>query len=631
MLEFIRTHRRLMQLLLLLLILPSFALFGLQSYTRFHDETNIVAQVNGQAITQEDWDRAYIEQIDRLKQMLGSQFDQKLFDTPEAKQNVLENLITKRVMMVEAEHNRMTVSNQALQQVILAIPGLTTSEGRFDVERYKALLAAQGLTPLIYENRLKQELLLQQINAAIQATAFAPKSVIDRLSDLNEQEREVQELLFKASDYLSQVKLTDQMLKSFYDSNIKQFEIPEQVKVEYVVLDKAALATQISVSDNDIKSYYEQNMQRYRIEEQRRASHILIEVKKNSSEDAQLAAKAKAEALLLEARKNPGSFAKLAKENSQDPGSAERGGDLDFFSRGMMVKPFEDAVFNLKQGDISEMIKSDYGYHIIQLTGIKPATVKPIDEVKSEISTEIKKQQAGKKYTELVEIFTNSVYEQADSLKSIADKLKLKLEIATGIMRAPNPAFPLNAPFNNPKFLQALFSDDLIKNKHNTEAVEVAPNTLIAGRILEYKPVTTRRFEDVLPIVQQQLKSLEAMNLAKKIGQEKLIEIKTQSQAIGFSQPKTISRVKNQAIHAAAVNDIMKMDVSKLPAYVGVELPEQGYAIYRINKLMQPTETNAIRRQTERQKIANNLAQQEMHAYIQTLKKKAKVKILQPH
>lgn len=630
MFEFIRTHQRLMQFLLLLFIFPSFAFFGLEGYTRMSDGDNAVAKVAGQSITQQEWDAAQREQMERFRQMFGAQFDAAMFDTPQAKQGILENLIAQKSLAAEAARNRLSVSDQTLQQTVLAIPDLKTPDGKFDSERYKALLAVQGMTPAIYEARLRQDLALQQVNAAIQTTGFAPKSVATRLSDINEQEREVQELIFKASDHAPQVKITDDMLKDFYGKNGGQFEIPEQVKAEYVVLDSDAVAAQIAVTDADIKSHYEQNAKRYSIDEQRRASHILIAVNKDASGVEKAAAKAKAEKLLVQLRKNPEDFAKLAKENSQDPGSAERGGDLDFFGKGMMVKPFEDTAYKLRQGEISDLVQSDFGYHIVRLTAIKPATVKTLDEVRSDIATDIRKQLAAKKFAELRETFTNMVYEQADSLKPVADKLKLKIETVSNLTREPNPAAGPKAPFNHPKFLSAIFSDETIKSKRNTEAVEVTPNTLIAGRITEYKPVTKRPFEEVKPVVRERVLQIEAENLAKKAGADKLAELKSKGDAKGLAEAKMISRTKKAGLRNEAFTALMKADVSKLPVYLGVELPTQGYGVYRINKVMQPATTDVARRQAEQQQIADALAQQEMFAYIEVLKKKAKVKILKP-
>src|SRR5450631_3883303 len=205
MFEFIRTHQRLMQIMLMLIIFPSFAFFGLQSYTSIRGDDNAVAKVAGQSISQQEWDAAQREQMDNFRQRFGDKFDPKMFDTPDAKLNILDNLISQRVLAVTAVQEHLSISDQTLQRTILGIPGMTV-DGKFDSERYKSLLATQGMTPAMYEARLRHDLTLQQVNTAIQASAFAPKSVANRLSDLNDQEREVQELLFKSADYLSAVK-----------------------------------------------------------------------------------------------------------------------------------------------------------------------------------------------------------------------------------------------------------------------------------------------------------------------------------------------------------------------------------------------------------------------------------------
>ncbi|MBC7499192.1 MAG: SurA N-terminal domain-containing protein, partial [Herminiimonas sp.] len=546
MFEFIRSHQRLMQFALLLFIVPSFAFVGLESYSRFGDGDNVIAKVGGQSITKPEWDAAQREQMERFRQMFGAQFDPKMFDTPEARKGILDNLIGQRALAVEASADNLAVSDLTLQQTILAIPGMTGPDGKFDSERYKSALAAQGMTPSMYESRLRQDLVLQQVNSAVQATAFSPKTVSARLSDLNDQERAVQELAFKASDFASQVKITDDMLKDYYSKNATQFEVPEQAAAEYVVLNSDTISSQIVVTDADIKTYYDNNLkQRYMVEEQRRASHILIALKKDASTADKTAAKAKADKLLAQVRQTPSAFADVAKKNSDDPGSAERGGDLDFFAKGMMVKPFSDAAYSMKQGDISDVVKSEFGYHIIQVTAIKPAQVKPLDDVKADITAEIKKQLAAKKYAELAEIFTNTVYEQADSLKPVADKLKLTIQSAANLNRKPSAAAAPGAPFNNDKFLTALFADDVVKNKHNTEAVAVAPNTLISGRIVDYKPATKRPFEQVQAVIRERVMQIEAVKLAKKAGEEKLAALKGKDDAAGFAELKVASRNKN--------------------------------------------------------------------------------------
>ena len=389
-----------------------------------------------------------------------------------------------------------------------------------------------------------------------------------------------------------------------------------------------ALAAQVSVSDAELQSYYEQNKTaKYSTQEQRRASHILLNLKKDASAAEQKTVKAKAEALLVELRKKPETFAAVAKANSQDS-SADRGGDLDFFGKGAMVKPFEDAANKLKVGEISELVQTEFGIHIIQLTALKPGTVKSFDDVKSQILDEVKKQKASKLYAEAAESFTNIVYEQSDSLKPVAEKLKLKIETISGLNRQPNPNLPATVPANSAKFLNAIFSDESLKKKRNTEAVEVAPATLVAGRIVDYKAASKRPFEEVKASILAKLTQTEAAALVKKEGESKLSGLKAVDSTTGFSESKVISILKNSNVRGDATALIMKADVQKLPAFVGLEVAGLGYSIYRIAKVTAGT-PDPTRRATEQQQLTNAISQQDVYSYVEVLKQKAKVKINQ--
>ena len=628
MLEFIRTHQRLMQFILLLIIFPSFAFLGIESYLRMSDKEPPVAKVAGQNITQREWDAAQARQIERFKQVFGEQFNQNMFDSPEARQGVLENLLAQRAMSSHVVENNLTVSNDTLRNTIAEIPGLKNPDGQFDKQRYQQLLAAQGLTPEKFEAGLRHDLAVQQINAVVQGTAFSPKSVVARVSSLNQQAREVQELVLTLQSFRSQVKITDAMAEEYYKQHPAQFELPEIVKAEVVVFNPDVIEARIVVSDADIKAYYDQNLARYKTDEQRRASHILIAAGKDAPAADKAAAKAKAEKILAQLRKSPNDFAKLAKENSQDPGSAERGGDLDFFGKGMMVKPFEEAAYALKEGEISEVVQSDFGFHIIRLTALKAATTRPLSEVKANITDEIRRQQVGKKYSEMAEIFTNMVYEQPDSLKPVAEKLGLKIETISGLTRKPTTAYPKTAAYNQPKFLSAIFSDEATKNKRNTEAIEVGPRFLIAGRVVDYKPVTHSPLAQVRQQVEESIMLLETEKLALKTGEAKLAELRNGGTA-EFSAAKAISRNNNSSTPPPAVYAIMKADANKLPAFVGVNLGGMGYRIFRINKIVEQPADEASAK-SEEQQVNEFLAAQEMAAYLGVIKKRANAEILKP-
>lgn len=625
MFEFIRTNKRWLYGVLLLLIIPSFVFVGMESY-QSNDTGTGVATVDGQKITQQQWEEAQRRQIDQARQMMGPQFDQKLFESAEAKQAILNNLVGERAINAELARAHITVGDAALQKQIMQIEQFRLPDGGFDMEGYKTALAAQGMTPAMFEQQLRRDLAVQQLSGSIQATAFAPRSVSGRLSDINDQEREVQELQFPLATYLPQVKVTDDMVKAYYDKNAQLFQIPEQIKAEYVVFDQSAVEGQVEVSDAEVADAYNKNIKNYTTPEQRTASHILITASRDASAADQAAAKKKAEAVLAEVRAKPNDFAAIAKANSQDPGSAQNGGDLGVVEKGLFVKSVEDAIYALKEGETSGLVQSEFGWHIIKLTGIKPATQKSLDDAKAEIAAELRKQKMASKYSELAELFTNTVYEQSDSLKPIADKLKLQVQTADNLTRTPNPALG-EAPVNNAKFLTALFANDSVKNKRNTEAVEVAPSVLVSGRVVEFRPATKRALADVEAQIRQRVTLEEASRMAREAGEAKLKAARASGDATGFGAATTVSRTRQPTINQTGAIAVLKADVSKLPAYVGVEVPGSGYAVYRIAKVSQPAEPDAARRKQESDQIGQLVGQQQMYDYVEALKTKAKAKI----
>jgi peptidyl-prolyl cis-trans isomerase D len=626
MFEFIRTHQRLMQFLLLLLILPSFVLVGVSQYER-RGNNDGVATVDGRSITQQEWESAQRRQIEQARAMMGPQFDQKLFDTPEAKQEVLDGLVAERAINAEVARNHLTVSDASLQKAIIEQTGMRKPDGSFDLDAYKAFLTSQGMTAEAFQERVRYQMAVQQLASAMQASAFAPRAVANRLSDINDQQREVQEMLFPAASFASQVKVTDDMIKAYYDKNAALFQVPEQIKAEYVVFNSEAVEKQVNVTDAEILDAYNKNKARFATPEKRTASHILITVPKDAKPADDAAAKAKAQAVLAEVQKSPNDFAKIAKAQSQDPGSAELGGDLGVVEKGLFDKPVEDAIFQLKEGEVSGLVRSSFGYHIVKVTKVVPAVQKSLEEAKPEIVADLKKTKMSAKYSELAETFTNTVYEQSDSLKPVADKLGLTIQTAEGLTRKPAPGQG-NALLNNEKFLNAIFSQDAIANKRNTEAVEVAPSTLVSGRVLEFKPATKRPLAEVQDQIRQRVTQEEEMRLARQAGEAKLAAAKASGDATGFGEPKVLSRTMQQPpIAPAAALAVLKADVSKLPAYVGVEVPGQGYGVYRIGKVSQSAQPDQARRKQEAEAIARAIGGAETYGYVEALKKKAKAKL----
>jgi peptidyl-prolyl cis-trans isomerase D len=460
----------------------------------------------------------------------------------------------------------------------------------------------------------------QALVQAVVESAIVPKQVLERIERLLREQREVRELRFAAEQFVASVKVADAQITEFYEQNRRLFETPENVKIEYLLLSPTTIAGAGSVAEADVRAYYEQNKSRYGTEEQRRASHILISAE--GSDKA--AARKKAEEILAKVRAKPTDFEKLAREHSKDTGSAAQGGDLGFFGRGMMVKPFEDAAFALKEGEISNVIETDFGAHIIKLTSIKPAQAKPFDEVRADIERDLKQQEAQKRFTEAADQFTNLVYEQADSLQPAADKLKLKVQTIEALTRQGLP------PLMNARVVEALFSDDSLKNKRNTQAIEVATNTLVSARVLEHRPAAVRPLDQVRSQISELLTRREAVRLAREAGEARLAELRKQPSDAGFQPARWISRQQPQGLPPAAVNQILRVPADKLPGFVGVELENAGFLIANVLSAREGVATDSAQREAQARAIAQQAAGADELAYADGLKTRHKVTVLKP-
>jgi peptidyl-prolyl cis-trans isomerase D len=623
MFEFVRTHKRVMQFVLVLLIFPSFVFFGIQGYTRFTESGNqTVAKVDGHAITQAEWDAAHRNQVERARRQLP-QLDAKLFDAPEVKRETLDALIRERVMFAAARRLHLTTTDERLQRLFVSDPqyaALRNPDGSVN----KNLLAAQGLSSEQFAQQLRQELTLRQVVLGLAGSAFAPPAVAAMALDAYFQQREIQVLRFNAKDYLGKVQPTEAQIEAFYQdpANKALFTAPETASIEYVVLDLDAVSKDIRVPEEDLRKYYQENIARYTSPEERRASHILIKADKSAPADEREKARAKAQALLAEVRKAPGTFAELAKKNSDDPGSASKGGDLDFFGHGAMVKPFEDSVFALKPGEISDLVETDFGYHIIRLDAMRGGEKKPFEAVRGEVENEVRRQLAQRKYAEVAEQFSNLVYEQSDSLAPVVAKLKLELHKAQ-VQRQPAPA--ATGVLASPKFLEALFSADSLANKRNTDAIETGPNQMVSGRIVSYVPAHLRPLDEVRALIRDRLASQQAAAMAREEGEKRLAEAKSGS-APTMPAAQVVSRARLGGLPPSVVETVLRADASSLPVWLGLPTGADGFAIIRLDRVLgrDPAAGDAKLAQSQ---YGQAWAAAEAHAYYAALQSRFKVEI----
>ena len=633
MFDSIRKHQRVLQFILLLLIFPAFAFFGVSGYDRFMGGDDGVASVAGSSISRAEYDEAMRRQIDQLRQTLGDQLDPKLFDTPEARTEILEGLISQRALQADAIEKRVTVGDARLRDAIRGIPGLVQADGSFDLERYRSVLRAQGMSEAQFEAEMRSDLAMQAMPEAAARSAIVPAAVLDRLIGLQEQVREVRELRLRPQDFAAKVSPTPEQLRKYYEDNAQAFESPESAKVAYLVLSATDVEAQVKLGAEDVRSYYEQNRSRYGTPEQRRASHILVQVDAAAGDEARKAARTRAEDLLRQAR-GGADFATLAREHSQDPGSAREGGDLGFFTRDAMVKPFADAAFALGEGAVSEVVETEFGFHVIKLTGIRPGAVKPFEEVRPEIEAELRRQQAGRLFAEAAEGFSNMVYEQADSLEPAAQRYGLKVRTVedlsrTGVLgegKGGSAAGEDARLLANPKLLAALFSADSVSRRQNTEAVDVGGSTLVSARILEHRPARRKPFDAVEAEVRSRVVAAESRALAAAAAKARMDELAKGAQASGFGAPIKVSRASPGDLSPAALDPVFRAGTEKLPAYAIADLGPEGHAVYQIVSVTEvPEALRAQRRDAYRQQLEQMLGQQDVADFIASVKARSKV------
>jgi len=626
MFETFRKYNKVVMIFLFLLIIPSFVFFGVDRYQGSGRDEK-VARIEGHDITKPEWDQQHRVETDRIRQQ-SPNVDPTVLESDALRYATLERMVRDRVLAAAAAKTNLTVSEDRLSRMFAQDPGLAafrTPDGKFDREAFQRVT---GRTPEQYEASVRSDMATQQVLLGISGTAFTPPALAATTINAFYDSREIQVARFSPEAFASKVTVSDADVEAYYKDHLAQFQAPEQASIEYLVLDLEAAKKNIVVNDADLKTYYEQNTSRFGTKEERRASHILITAPSSMSAADREKAKAKAEQLLADVKKAPNTFADVARKNSQDPGSAEKGGDLDFVTKGAMVKPFEDAMFALKKGEISNVIETEFGYHIIHLTDIKPAVVPPFEQVRATIENEVRLQQATQEFAKAAEAFTDAVYQNADSLKPAADKLKLTIQTASNVARTPAPG--ATGPLANRNFLSALFAPDSLQRKQNTEAIEVGSSQLASGRVTQYTPAHPVPLAEVKDKIRAQLVNERAAVLAKTEGEAKLAAWTTKADGATFGAPVTVSRRDVASQPLPVIDAALRADAAKLPALMGVDLGAQGYAVVRVTKVVPRTPPAPELAKQEQMQVGQSVAAAEDAAYYNMLKDRFKAEILVP-
>ena len=618
----IATHKVVQLLLALFLVVP-FALFGVDYYFK-SPGADSVATVGRQRIGQRDFDEALRKQADVYRQQFQGHFDPSLMDNPQVRAAVLERLVNERLLSIGASRAGVAISDRQLADRIAAEPAFQV-DGKFSQQRYDEIARSMNLSPVGLDERLRQDFREQQFRGSITDTAFVPRSTVEAFIRLSEQTRDVSVVNLSPDAYLAQVKVAPEQVQAYYDAHHAEFTTPEEAKVEYLELSLDTLAAQAQVTPEQVKQFYDEQLKlgKWGQPEQRRVSHILIAVKPNATEAEKKAAEAKAQQIAAQVRKNPASFAEVAKKESQDPGSAAQGGDLGFFARGAMVKPFEDAAFAAKKGEIVGPVLSDFGYHIIRVDDIRPAQVKSLAEATPEIEATLKKQVASRRFADAAETFSNVVYEQPDSLKPAAEKLNLPVQQSNGWVQKGGAAMP--PVLANPKLQAEIFSDNSIKAKRNTSAIEVVPSDYVAARVVDHRPATLRPLTEVKADIEHRLAREQALKLAAADGEAKLKELRAGKDAgLKWPAPLAVNRQKPGGLAPQVIEGVFRVDPRKVPAYVGVATP-QAYSLVKVSKVNEPQKIDEAQRTALAGRLRDTLGEEELQAALGSVREQVGV------
>ena len=622
MFDFVHKHKKIIQIFLALIAI-TFMTWGIESYTRMRSGRDALATVNGMDISAREFDEEMRRRTDQLRQALGQNYDPAQFETPETRRELLEFLIAQRLIASAAARSHLTVTDEALLEAIHSIPAFRGPDGAFSKSAYESVLRQQNppMSPAQFEGRLRYDLSLAQLTRAVGQSAIPSRAVSERLAALEAQQREISEFRILTEQFLPKVKLDEAKVKAYYEANQAQFQVPERIKAEYVTLSAEAMAAQEVVKPEEVRQQWES------------AYGPKLREKEQARKEAQ--------AIAAEVHKDPASFAELAKKKSQDPGSKDAGGDLGFAPRGSFVKPYEDVLFKMKEGQISDVVETEFGFHVIQLTGIRrqngkeerrsshilipaPADAKPFEAMRDQVEAELKKARAERRFAEAADTFQNMVYEQPDSLKPVAERFKLTPQTSGWITRSGGQDLGV---LDNRKLVSALFSSDALLNKRNTDAVEVAPGRLVAARVAEHQPAAQRKLEDVKDEIETLLKRQQAAELARKEGAAKLEQLRKGADAgVKWSPPKTVSRRDSQNLPGEVLRPVMSADVSRLPAYIGLPVADAGYMLVRVSKVIEGDPKQAG---DALPRAAAMMGGAQYEAYIASLRRQASIEVNQ--
>lgn len=586
------------------------ALTGFDAIFNSAGNDNSAAEVNGEKISRYDLDQAVNMQRRQLAQQLGGDFDASLLDDKLLRDAALSSLVERTLLLQGAQKNGFDFSTQALDQLILQTPEFQV-DGVFNAARFDQVIQQMGYSRLQFRDLLKQEMLIGQLRAGISGTGFVTEQQVDNFARLEMQTRDFSSLIVSADS--SAVTPTDDEVRKFYDANVERFRSPEQVVLEYVELNKEAFFDQVEVSDEALQELYQKQIAN--LSEQRRAAHILIE-----GNDP----KAKSTLEEISKRLQAGEdFAALAKEFSQDPGSASEGGDLGFAGRDVYDPAFEEALYALQEGQVSAPVQTEFGWHLIKLLGVQSPEIPSFDSMKPELVRELKAQQVEQRFVEASKQLEDSAFEASD-LAQPAQELGLTVQTT--------PAFPREGGEGiaaNRQVIQAAFSDEVLVDGANSSVIELDPNTTVVVRVKQHLEAKALELDQVRDTIVQQLQRSKAAEKARSEGEELLTKLRD-GQVVERQWQVVEAATRNQeGVQPAVLQAVFRMPkpVAKdQPTYAGMSLANGDFVVLRLNGVNEPEQAlSDAERDNYRRFLASRVGQQDFVAYRQKLQEKAEI------
>ncbi len=603
-----------------------FALWGIQEYLGVSGE-QVAARVAGNEITQKQLESSVERFRGQLREVFGGKIPDAYTDEALRKQ-VLDGMISDYLVSSHANQQGIRAGDGMVREEIRNYPTFQ-KDGKFDADLYQSSLLQQGRSPAAFENLIRQEISVDVLRRAISETSVVSDAELDSFISLKEQQRLISYLVVTNSQDADTQLVTDAEVRAWYDANPANYLRPEQARLEYLELSRAIIAEDISIDDAVIQNYYDEHQQNWSADEKRSVRHILFTVDSKQS-DAE--AKAAAEAVLAQLR-DGADFAQLAREHSADPGSANAGGDLGVVEKGLMVKPFEDAAFALEKGQISELVRSRFGYHIIEVTDIQGGGVKPLAEVESDIRAQLQADEAERLFFDYHEQLANLVYDSPDSLEPAAEALGLKVQQSDWLARTGNPE-----GIGTPRVMLAAFGDDVKEQGFNSEVIELDAERVVVVRLLEHRDVSTRPFDEVADLIRQQLElkakseiaSKKAAALLARLEAGETIAAIAESESLAVEADKQLSRDTSDIPGAIVSAAFALRQNGDQPAYTTAALVTGNHAVIELKSITDGdiAATSEAERSELRKQLADSRGKKALSAYIEWLRASNEIEIL---